>query len=132
AQHVVEDRVQERLGLARARARGDECRQWSLTGSVATQGGQPLVCLRLVPVGGPPWPPLQVPLPAVVRRPERQTQPEVWPLEDPVVRVFEELLQGSPRLGVSQREGRRQVVDEPVRELPRLERREELAHDCSI
>ena len=82
----------------------------------------------LVPVGGEARVPAEVVPPPVLGRADRTAQPQVGPFEDPVVRVREELRQRLRRLGIRERERRRQVVDEPTPKLLSLKRREEDPH----
>ena len=66
-QHMVEDRVQERLGLAGAGAGGDQ-RRLRTRDAPGDRGRQPGERRRLMPVRREPLVPLQRVPPAVVRR----------------------------------------------------------------
>ena len=130
-QHVVQDRDQERLGLARPGARGHDRRQRPRPPRPEVLAGQPGERRRLVPVRNEPRIPVQPLLPTVRRGPERQPQPQVRALEDPIRRVGQEVRQRQPRIGIRQRERGRQVVQQTLADLPRLRTRQQLRHDRS-
>ena len=112
AHAVVEDRVQERLRLTGAGARGDDRRVRAGLVRAEILAGQAGVSLGLVTVGRKGGPPVEVPLPLRAGGPERQPQPHVRALEDAVFRIFEELRQRPSRLGVGERERGGEVVDQ--------------------
>ena len=149
AQHVVEDGVEEGLGLARAGAGGDDGR----LGAVAALGGQAPVGVLLVLVGGqarvpvegavgptrttrPTGPTRLVGLAGAVGGRARgqvgQAQAHEGADENALLLVLEEVGQRPPRLGVREREGRRQVVDDGAPDALGLKAGEEESHDRGV
>ena len=124
AEDVVEDRVQERLGLAGPGAGGDERGQRARLVRTEVRAAEPGERLGLVAVGREADVPAEDRLPAVGRGPERQAEAEERALEDAVLAVAEELGEREPGIRVGEREGRGQVVEQAVPDLARLGGRE--------
>ena len=126
-QHVVEDRVEERLGLARARARGHQRRERTAP-PAADRRREARECRRLVPVGHEALVPLEGFAPALVGRAERQPQTRVRALEHARRRIGQEQVERLQRIGIAQGEGRDEVVEQPAPDARGLHRRQQLAH----
>src|SRR5690606_37843929 len=105
-QDVVEDGVEEGLGLARTGAGGDERGGRPPDASVRRKARQATERGRLVSVRREAVVPPEGVAPTVLRRPERQPQPDERPLEQAAVRVPQEVLERRARGGVRQRERR--------------------------
>ncbi|MPM32560.1 hypothetical protein SDC9_79124 [bioreactor metagenome] len=130
-QHVVEDRVEERLGLARPGAGGDQGRQWPGLVRPEVEGGQPRPGRRLMGVRRVGRLPLQRRCGVPGRRPVRQTHPYVGALEDAVALVGEEIVEGAAGIGVGEGERRGEVVPQAPLEVPGLDSGQQLTHERS-
>ncbi|OIQ89605.1 hypothetical protein GALL_284920 [mine drainage metagenome] len=131
AQHVVEDRIEERLGLARAGSRRDQ-RGLRPAATPGDRRRQARERLRLVTVGREALIPLERVPPALACWPERQAQTNVGPLEHPRLGIGQELIQGLAGVGVGERECRHQVVEQPATNALRLGGWQQLAHARSF
>src|SRR5699024_6431088 len=111
ADHMVEDRVEERLGLARAGASCHQSRLRSISLAEAA-AAQPFECACLVSIG------LEFSrsdlecVPSSWLRFEGCTGANEWALEDSGVRITEELVEGRLHFSVGEGEGGPQVFGE--------------------
>jgi hypothetical protein len=105
AQDVVEDRQQERLGLARTGAGGDDARLRARALGREPSAGQPCERLGLVAVRRRAGVPVERRPPPFRRRLERQPQPYERALEEPTVGMAEEVGQRGAGVVVGEGEG---------------------------
>ncbi|SKT62098.1 Uncharacterised protein [Mycobacteroides abscessus subsp. abscessus] len=129
AQHMIEDRVEERLGLTRAGPGGHQCR----LRPVPMFGRQPfkragLMAVRHEMLG----PPVQLLGPLGTGRGERQPQAHVGPLEHPRLGVPDEVGERGLRVGIGQRECRCEIVGQAFAQMLGLQSREKSAHQKSL
>ncbi len=128
AQHVVEDRVEKRLRLTRAGAGGDQ-RGFRATGCpTGALAAEPLEGLSLVAVRFEALVPVQAVAPARLGSFEGKPQPDVGALEEPLIRIRQEVLDGGLRVPVRQRERGGEVVGKPAAQVPGLAGGQELGH----
>lgn len=125
AQHMIEDRDQERLDLTRAGAGGDQGR----LRAVLELGRQPLERLGLMAVGNEILrQPVQVHSPVAAGRGEREAEPDVRALEHALMRVADEVDQGGLGVRVGEREGGGEVVGQAFPQVVGLQGRQECPH----
>ncbi len=133
AQHVIEDREEETLGLARTRAGGDQRGGRANAGPSRLGAAQPGERLGLVTVrdeaGGKTFKKGRR-----LGRSGRERQPgaHVGALEDAVGGIDQEVPERALGIGVGEREGRGQVVQQASLQVGRLTARQQLAHDRSF
>ena len=128
AQHVVQDRVEERLGLSGAGAGGDQCGFRATGCPTGAFAAEPLEGLGLVAVGLEALVPVQAVAPARLGGFEGKPQPDVGALEEPLIRIREEVLDGGLRVPVRERERGGEVVGEPAAQVPGLGGGQKLRH----